>query len=60
MSRQWLADAPAVGLYQKSSYYVYSRKATSLNPGASLVASSDRYYGVRNWTADQGLVYKTP
>lgn len=59
-AKQWLADAPAIGLYQQIFIYVYNRNATTIPAGAELVISSDRYSTVTDWTVNRGPVYKTP
>ncbi len=59
-ARQWLSDAPAIGLYQQVSYYVYNKNATTVPDNSLLVMSSDRYSSVPRWTVDRGQVYKTP
>ncbi len=59
-ARQWLSDAPAVGLYQQVSTYVYNKNATAIPAGSTLVMSSDRYSSVSQWTVSRGPVYKTP
>jgi peptide/nickel transport system substrate-binding protein len=59
-ARQWLSDAPAVGLYQPVMYYVHSRDSQTIGNDATLVSPQDRYSGVLYWTVDKGTVYKTP
>ena len=59
-ARQWLSDAPAIGLYQQVSTYIYNQNATAIPSGTTLVMSSDRYSSVSQWTVSRGPVYKTP
>lgn len=59
-AKQWLSDAPAIGLYQQVSTYVYNPNATAIPAGSTLVMSSDRYSSVSQWTVSRGPVYKTP
>lgn len=59
-AREWLADAPAIGLYQSVSEYVSNSHVQSADPTARLVSASDRYANVLYWSVAQQPVYKTP
>ena len=59
-ARQWLADVPAIGLYQSDYIYAQIKTATSLQPDEIIVDPNEHYAGVRYWTAEKGNVYKTP
>lgn len=59
-SRQWLADVPAIGLYQSVLYYAHSKSVTSFDDMNSLVSSENRYSDVLYWSASTRPVYKTP
>lgn len=59
-SRQWLADVPAIGLYQSVLYYAHSKSVTSFDDTNSLVSSENRYSDVLYWSASTRPVYKTP
>jgi peptide/nickel transport system substrate-binding protein len=59
-SKQWLADAPAVGLYQSVAYYVTSYNDQSYNDKNVFVSQFDRYQDVLYWSAGSQTVYKTP
>lgn len=59
-AKQWLKDAPAVGLYQQVSTYAHFNRAEAMRDDAKLVISSDRYANVVDWTVRQGPVYRTP
>lgn len=59
-AKQWLDDAPAIGLYQQVSLYAYNKNASPMPEDTALVMSSDRYSSVSNWTVTRGPVYKTP
>lgn len=59
-ARQWLADAPAIGLYQATSQYVYSKSVHALSAGETLVSATDRYSGVLYWSVGDRLVQQTP
>lgn len=59
-AKQWLADAPAVGLYQQVFVYLQKPSASAMSADATLVAPSSRYILVRDWTVNKLPVYKTP
>jgi peptide/nickel transport system substrate-binding protein len=59
-TKQWYADAPAIGLYQAVDVYTHSKTTKSLVPGQVMPSSDDRYADVIYWTAEMGQVYKTP
>lgn len=56
----WLEDAPAIALYQPALSYVSTKRSSTVDEGARVVTSSDRYANILNWTVDKGTVYKTP
>lgn len=59
-ARQWLLDAPAVGLYQSAVEYVRNPQVAGLSRDMNLVTSTDRFSNILYWTADRSQVYKTP
>lgn len=59
-AKQWLDDAPALGLYQPVLEYVVNKNDTALENGAKLILPSDRYANVLDWSVNTGFVYKTP
>ncbi len=59
-AKQWLADAPGIGLYQPVMVYVSNKNAQTVKEGSTLVSSADRYANVQYWTIGGGKVYKTP
>ncbi len=59
-ARQWIDDVPAIGLYQSTVQYAQGQGVTSVNDGAVLVSSHDRYADVLYWSVNQQTVYKTP
>lgn len=59
-AKQWLADAPAIGLYQTNFIYVHSKSTQAVQPDETIVSADEHYANVRYWTALQGTVYKTP
>lgn len=59
-ARQWLDDAPAIGLYQSTGYYAYGKGVVTTDKDAHLVSAYDRYQDVLYWSVNQQTVYKTP
>ena len=59
-ARQWMADAPAIGLYQATTQYAYSKSVHALTSDEVLVSPGDRYAGVLYWSVGDRLVQRTP
>lgn len=59
-ARQWLADAPAIGLYQATTQYVYSKSVHALPEVETLVSPTDRYADVLYWSVGDRFVHRTP
>ena len=59
-ANQWLADAPAIGLYQATMQYVHTKTIHSLPDDFMLVSSADRYGDVRFWSVGNRMVFDTP
>lgn len=59
-AKQWVRDAPAIGLYQKTIPYIHSRSIRSLDPSAELVSINDQYGSVASWYMKERSVYRTP
>lgn len=59
-ARQWLDDAPAVGLYQAVIPYVAGLSVQTTAANAHEVGSVDRYTDVLYWSVQSKSVYKTP
>ncbi len=59
-AKQWVADAPAIGLYQSNMIYIQAPATRSIDPTETIISPDDHYAGVRYWTAERGKVYKTP
>jgi peptide/nickel transport system substrate-binding protein len=59
-ARQWVADVPAIGLYQPVMEYVYSKHVKAIDPSSTLVSAYDRYANILNWSVEEKSVYKTP
>lgn len=58
--RQWLKDAPALGLYQSQMTYVHTKDSTAFDSGTTLITATDRFNDVIYWSTHQAPVYKTP
>lgn len=59
-AKQWLHDAPALGIYQATSQYVHTRGAKPSAPDFKLVSASDRYGDVVLWSVGERRAFKTP
>lgn len=59
-ARQWIDDAPAIGLYQANMYYIQNKGIQTMEKDEKVIAPADRYGGVTRWMVERGLVYKTP
>ena len=59
-AKQWLQDAPAIGLYQSVMQYVYRPSVQPDIASRGMPSDADRFSNVRYWSAQQVPVYKTP
>jgi peptide/nickel transport system substrate-binding protein len=59
-TRQWLADIPAIGLYQSTAQYIRSVNVKSFDKSNVFVSPYDRYSDVLDWSVGTRWVYKTP
>lgn len=59
-ARQWLAEAPAIGLYQVTTQYVYSKSVHALPHVETMVSPTDRYADVLYWRVGERFVHRTP
>lgn len=59
-TRQWLNDAPAIGLYQATAQYVHTSGVHAIPEEAVTVSAVDRYSKVLYWTVGERTVFKTP
>lgn len=59
-ARQWLSDAPAIGLYQATAQYAYSKSVHALPSDEVLISPADRYAEVLYWSVGDRLVQQTP
>jgi peptide/nickel transport system substrate-binding protein len=59
-AKQWMSDAPAIGLFQATIQYVSSKNVHTMPKGEVLVSAADRYADVLYWTVGDRLVEQTP
>lgn len=59
-ARQWLVDAPAIGLYQSTVQYVSNKTIQTLPVSSKLLSATDRYSDVTDWAVTERTVYTTP
>lgn len=59
-ARQWLADVPAIGLYQSTVQYVSNKNNRTVVPTDRFVSGIDRYAGLIYWTVNDRPVFTTP
>jgi ABC-type transport system substrate-binding protein len=59
-ARQWLADVPAIGLYQSTSQYVYSKSVQPYTASNKFVTPLDRYADILYWSVGSATVFQTP
>jgi len=56
----WVADAPAIGLYQANLTYFYNRNVRTYGDNLKLVTGLDRFVDVDEWAAVKGTRNRTP
>lgn len=59
-AKQWLADVPAIGLYQSNFIYIHTLSSRGITDEEQVVSPDDHYANVRYWTSELGKVYRTP
>jgi peptide/nickel transport system substrate-binding protein len=59
-AKQWMSDAPAIGLFQATMQYVHSTNVNAMPGDETLVSAADRYADVLYWTVGDRLVEQTP
>lgn len=59
-ARQWLSDAPAIGLYQATMQYIHTGGVHAIPEDAVIISASDRFSKVLYWTVGERTVFKTP
>lgn len=56
----WLADAPAIGLYQANLTYIYNKNARAFGEDVHLVTAMDRFSDIQFWATATGAKFRTP
>ncbi len=59
-AKQWLSDAPAIGLYQSTVNSVVTRSVRGIDESDIVVSPEERYGGALYWTVGDRTVYATP
>lgn len=59
-AKQWLSDAPAIGLYQATVQYVYGKDVHAMPNNRALISANDRYSDVLYWSVGSRIVHQTP
>jgi peptide/nickel transport system substrate-binding protein len=59
-ARQWVADVPAIGLYQSTAHYVSSNNVVTSRVNNVLIAPNDRYADILYWSVGTRPVFMTP
>jgi peptide/nickel transport system substrate-binding protein len=59
-AKQWLNDAPAIGIYQATSQYVYGQNIHTDIKAEKLVTPINRYANVLYWSTGERIVHRTP
>lgn len=56
----WVADVPAIGLYQPNLTYYYNKNARTFSDDVKLVTPLDRFSDVTDWAITKTTKNKTP
>ncbi len=60
ITKQWLEDVPAIGLYQTNFNYAVRGSVRSVAKNAVLVDQNSRFTNANEWSIEEKRVYKTP
>ncbi len=58
--KQWVADAPAVALYQPHLHYIMTDGTMSMARETAVVDDLNRYHQIETWTIQSDEQFKTP
>lgn len=58
--KYWVADVPAIGLYQSNLSYFYNKNVRTFGNDVRLVTAIDRFSDVTNWAVNKTTKNKTP
>lgn len=59
-AKQWVSDAPAIGIYQSTSQYAYTEGVHATSPTKKYISPTDRYSDVLYWSVGNRVVHRTP
>lgn len=59
-AKQWLSDAPAIGLYQSTAQYVHTQNVHTDLDDRTIISAADRYNRVTTWSVGSRAVFRTP
>ena len=58
--KNWVADAPALGIYQVNMSYFVNKNVRTFSEDARLVTATDRFENVSYWATEKALKNRTP
>ena len=58
--KRWIADVPAIGIYQSNAAYFYNRETRTFSENNKLVSPLDRFSDVTYWASNKATKNKTP
>ena len=58
--RYWVADIPAIGLYQSNLSYFYNKNSRTFSTDSILVVPTDRFSEVNFWSVEKTVLNRTP
>lgn len=58
--KYWVADVPAIGLYQSNLSYFYNKNVRTFGNDVRLVTAIDRFSDITNWAVNKTTKNKTP
>ncbi|MFV0485184.1 MAG: peptide ABC transporter substrate-binding protein [Candidatus Saccharimonadales bacterium] len=58
--KYWLNDAPAIGIYQSSLNYYYTKNTRIFSENSALTHAIDRFADVSDWATEKSIRNRTP
>lgn len=59
-ARQWMNDAPAIGIFQATSQYAYTEAVHATSDDKRYITATSRYSDVLYWSVGDRIVHRTP
>ncbi len=59
-AKRWIADVPAIALYQPNTYYLKTAESRSIDSNLQVVDPTSRFSDVSSWTVKFGQLKNTP